>query len=161
MISRLDTASENRACHAAKIDPEVLNLCAVRYGQVSGHADQNFVQRQARRSKRDELAPFHASEIMHLVRPGNAGKDVLRAVDCAKPAQQGRHLRDDSRVPRTEWQCDNSRINHRFFALVQALSFPLTASTFALFPRPPYARMRHLTTRRWSDGSTNSRRLSH
>src|ERR1022692_406032 len=82
--SWLDAARENRACHAAKVDSEVLDLRAVRNREVGGHADQDLVQRQAGWSKRDQRASFHAGEIVHLVRLGEAGENILWTIDRAE-----------------------------------------------------------------------------
>ncbi len=99
---RLDVAGEDRARDVAKIDAEVLDSGSVGNRKIGGHADQDFVQRQARGSERHQLAQGHAGQILQLGGSRDVGKNVLRTEDRAEMPQMLRDLRFDPGMPRAE-----------------------------------------------------------
>ena len=60
-------ALQEPARHAAEIDAQILDSRPVRHGEVGGHSNQQFMQRQPLRPKYDELAQLKTGEAVQLI----------------------------------------------------------------------------------------------
>ncbi len=98
-ISRNQIALEQAAGDLAKVDAEIADARAVGHGEIGGDPDQELMQGQPLRPKRNQLARRESGEALHLGDRGDAGKDILRPKNRRQVPQFLGHLRLDAGVP--------------------------------------------------------------